>query len=392
MFSEGQRTEGHFRYPGASNAITIIVDLRSEHDLKVLLKVGHADSATNMQVIGLTHRPTGFNGRRWYFVSQNGERAETLFLVGRFFRTRREAGLTYRSQSVGELDRALDRRRKLQAQLEGTGARGPARGRRRKQATEELAEIQRLLAAFESGLVLRDQNIRAQARERRRSSLERLDAARAAMAQRKDVQPEWVITTFGTLVDGLKAATTSPDTSPIPPRSASSDPGPQVNIGILQRLGFVQTGKMLGDQLGWSEAWVPEPGRRLFFIIDLRDRRRPCAVLLVCDPGRQAHQLFALKRIKGRFGRQEYCFICPHTGRQSTVIFYSEGQFFCSTTCVYENLSPTGVCRRMLGSARRMSRDGVVRHHLTADGRGLARSNSERFSAGLIASMASIHR
>jgi hypothetical protein len=54
MFSEGQRTEGHFRYPGASNAITIIVDLRSEYDLKVLLKVGHADSATNMQVIGLT--------------------------------------------------------------------------------------------------------------------------------------------------------------------------------------------------------------------------------------------------------------------------------------------------------------------------------------------------
>ena len=62
-----------------------------------------------------------------------------------------------------------------------------ARGRRRKQAKEELAEIQRLLAAFESGLVLQDQNRRAQARERRRSSLERLDAARAAMAQRKDV-------------------------------------------------------------------------------------------------------------------------------------------------------------------------------------------------------------
>jgi hypothetical protein len=50
----------------------------------------------------------------------SGKRAETLFLVGGFFRTRREAGLTYRSQSMGELDRALDRRRKLQAQLEGT--------------------------------------------------------------------------------------------------------------------------------------------------------------------------------------------------------------------------------------------------------------------------------
>src|SRR5258705_12029308 len=68
-----------------------MVDLLSEHDLEVLLEVGHTDSATNMQVIGLTHRPTGFNGRRWYFVSTNGERAETLFLVGGFFRTRREA-------------------------------------------------------------------------------------------------------------------------------------------------------------------------------------------------------------------------------------------------------------------------------------------------------------
>jgi hypothetical protein len=94
----------------------------------------------------------------------------------------------------------------------------------------------------------------------------------------------------------------------------------ELNGKILQRLGFLQPGKMLGDQLGWPEAWVPEPDRRLFFIIDLRDRRRPCAVLLVCDPGRQAHQLFALKRIKGRFGRQEYQFICPHTGRQSTAI------------------------------------------------------------------------
>src|SRR5260370_1028324 len=99
MFSEGQRTEGHFLYPGASNAITIIVDLRSEHDLKVLLEVGHTDSATNMQVIGLTHRPTGFHGRRWYFVSANGERAETLFLVEGFFRTRTEAGLPYRTQN-----------------------------------------------------------------------------------------------------------------------------------------------------------------------------------------------------------------------------------------------------------------------------------------------------
>ena len=73
-------------------------------------------------------------------------------------------------------------------------------------------------------------------------------------------------------------------------------------MGILQRLGFVQPRKMLGDQLGWPEAWIPEPGRRLFFIIDLRERRRPCAVFLICDPGQQAHQLFALNESEAALG------------------------------------------------------------------------------------------
>jgi hypothetical protein len=40
-------------------------------------------------VIRLTHRPAGFNGRRWSFVSETGERAETLFLVDGRFRTER---------------------------------------------------------------------------------------------------------------------------------------------------------------------------------------------------------------------------------------------------------------------------------------------------------------
>src|SRR5260221_5133784 len=48
--------------PEPSKPITIIVDLRSEHNLEVLLEVERADSATNMQVIGLTHRPTGLSG------------------------------------------------------------------------------------------------------------------------------------------------------------------------------------------------------------------------------------------------------------------------------------------------------------------------------------------
>ena len=73
-----------------------------------------------------------------------------------------------------------------------------------------------------------------------------------------------------------------------------------MDIGILQRLGFVKSGKMLGDQLGWSEAWIPEPKRRLFFSIDLRDRQRPCAVFVARDPERRAHQLFAVPAWSGR--------------------------------------------------------------------------------------------
>jgi len=148
------------------------------------------------------------------------------------------------------------------------------------------------------------------------------------MTQRIDIPAEWVITTFRGVVDGLKAGTISSAPSPIAPKT---NPDAQVDIGILQRMDLVQPGKMLGGQLGWPEAWIPEPNRRLFFIIDLRDRKRPCAVFVICDPERQAHQLFALKRMKGRFGRQEYRFICPNTARQSITISYLNGQFFCSS-------------------------------------------------------------
>src|SRR5215471_6605805 len=163
---------------------------------------------------------------------EKGERAETLYLVDGRFRNRREAGLTYPSQSMGELDRVLEQRRKLEAQLKGTKDRGPARGRRRKQAEKGLEEIEHALNFIGAGIVRREQDRRAHARERRRRSSQRLEAARAAMTQRKDTQAEWVITTFRSLVDGLKAGTISPDASPIPPATSSSNPDPQVDIGI----------------------------------------------------------------------------------------------------------------------------------------------------------------
>jgi len=142
-------------------------------------------------VIRLTHRPTGFNGRRWYFASEKDERAETLFLVDGRFRTRKEAGLTYPSQSMGVLDRLVDKKQKLEARLNGTGGRGPARGRRRKQAEKGLEEIEHALNFIGSGIVRREKDRRAHARERRRRSSQRLEAASAAMTQRIDTPAEW---------------------------------------------------------------------------------------------------------------------------------------------------------------------------------------------------------
>ena len=83
-FQQGQCSG--FKHVGVFHPALIMVDLRFEHDLKVV--VIHGDSLADMQVIRLMHRPAGFNGRRWCFVSETGERAETLFLVDGRFRTR----------------------------------------------------------------------------------------------------------------------------------------------------------------------------------------------------------------------------------------------------------------------------------------------------------------
>jgi hypothetical protein len=95
----------------------------------------------------------------------------------------------------------------------------------------------------------------------------------------------------------------------------------------LRRLGYVKEGKILGDQLGWPEAWLPEPDRRLFFLVDARTSRRACAVFFVQEPDRITEQLFWLTRVKGLFGRQEDRFVCPHTGTLSSRLIYENGQF-----------------------------------------------------------------
>jgi hypothetical protein len=68
FFNEGQLTECNLRYPDLFHDTLVIVDLRLEYNLRIIIK--HGDSNTHTQVIELTHRPAGFNGRRWYLASR----------------------------------------------------------------------------------------------------------------------------------------------------------------------------------------------------------------------------------------------------------------------------------------------------------------------------------
>jgi hypothetical protein len=119
------------------------------------------------------------------------------------------------------------------------------------------------------------------------------------------------------LLDRLKATVPhAPSrTGPPSPRARCGQPAPgaEGDIGLLNRMGYVQEGRALGAQLGWPRDWLGGSKRRLSFLIDLRSRAA-CAVFIVQDGRKTTTQLFWLQRVKVLFGRREFRFVCPTTG------------------------------------------------------------------------------
>jgi hypothetical protein len=262
-----------------------------------------------------------------------GHLCEKLYLVGRTFASRKHGGLTYRTQSLGSLDRILQRREMLKNRLHVSGGRGPARGKVRQRIMAELDEIERMIDVFEGALVRAPEQVERKQRKRREASKQRLETASKSMRHRQDVPPVEVIERFTPLVDRLKQ-----QEPPLPALAGASYPSREaieseerahVDIGTLARLGYVKEGQLLGDQLGWPEDWLPEPERRLFFLIDARESERRCAVFLLQDGERLEHQLFWLTRVEGPFGRQEYRFVCPPHHALSRTLLYEAGRFVC---------------------------------------------------------------
>jgi hypothetical protein len=213
-------------------------------------------NAEGQQDIPLKSRPNTFGGRRWYFVDEKGKLCEKLYFVAGRFVSRKSARLTYRSQSMGELDTILRRREKLRLRLEGTYLRGPARGRKRYEIIRKLEWVEWWVEW--SGHALDNRfHWRMEADERRRkASKQRLEDAAQAMAVRRDVTPQWVVDTFAARVDELKNGAQS-QRKRINSNSIQDEPAgkikknvPHIDIGILGRLGYVRKGQLLGDQLG----------------------------------------------------------------------------------------------------------------------------------------------
>jgi hypothetical protein len=328
----GRVTEGKLTYGDPPDSLFVVCDLRSGFQPRLAIELPGRPVGEG-QVISLTSRPTQFGGLRWYFVDETGGRSEKLYLVQGRFVSRAAGRLTYRSQSLGELDRLLHQRERLRHRLEGGSSRGPARGKIRSELKAKLeqvdAAIEGIGAAIPAALAIR----RRKQRAARDASKRRLEAAAEAMRHRRELEPSAVVNAFTPLVDRLKkgAKKVRPRASREPLwRDAIQDVDrAHVDIGLLRRLGYLEEVKILGAQLGWPDAWVPEPERCLFFLIDARQASRTCAVFVVADLDRKAiaHQLFWLTRIPGAFGRQEYRFVCPNSGKLSRKLFYRAGQF-----------------------------------------------------------------
>jgi hypothetical protein len=282
----------------------------------------------HQQFIGLRSRETQFGGRRWFFLDEVGHLCEKLYLVRGQFLSRGFAGLTYRTQSCGSLERIVRRRDKLEERLE----RG-ARGKVRHKIEAELDQIEEFINFLEGNLGRACEEMEHQQRRRSGESKERLVTAAQAMRQRQDVPPDEILERFRPLIDGLKHTKQQVEAQVRDPLASSDAIGPEqrphVDISTLGRLGYVKEGQVLGDQLGWPEDWLPEPERRLFFLIDAREPERACALFVLQDGDRVEHQFFWLARIKGLFGRQEYRFVCPPDGVLSRKLLYQEGRFVC---------------------------------------------------------------
>ena len=90
----------------------------------ITLKYRYADQEDVSQMVGLTHSPCHFGGKRPWFECPNcGRRAGNLLGGGRRFACRKCFDVVYHTQQCGKMERLMHRMHKLERHLERQGLR-----------------------------------------------------------------------------------------------------------------------------------------------------------------------------------------------------------------------------------------------------------------------------
>jgi hypothetical protein len=311
--------------------------------LKVTTAAWGRDS--KQEVIRLVGRPARFGGRRWFFKCPvNGSLCETLHLVLGSLRSRAAARLTYPSQSEGAADRLIRIRDKLEKRVKGADGKGRPRGDNRLSLWAKRDRIESALDGVGAKIADRIDLVRFNRRVRKEIlRRETAKAERLMNEARQDRSVESIVSEYTPYLEKLKGASVHPGVAPLANAdswSLATDDLPRVELAILRRLKYMRDGYLSGGQLGWSSATIATPGRQIFFLFDLREGERPCAIFAFNDLGNVTAELFWLKQIKGDFGRPEFHFLCPQTGKPVKRLFYRGGVFISSHTFARESSFP----------------------------------------------------
>lgn len=306
--------------------LPVAFDLTDPHNARFEYRVG-----AQLYHIPLKSRYIRW-GRRWFFSDATGALFEKVYWKNDRLLSRKAAGLTYASQSRGILATQFDRRNKAQSKLDGTAVHGPPRGANKKKLQADASLAQEILDLICDAVTVQILTAQERRLAQRHASADALNAIKQYVTSPDAPDATAVVTRFTPLIDQLKetqqnrrldgATEASPADWPVPLSKQKKD-ARIIELRLLQRLGYLKPGLILGAQICWPEQWVGIRQRKLFFLLDLREPTKPCAIFLNQYKDKLENNFFWLHRSRGKFGRDEYSLVAPHTGRLGRVVRFS---------------------------------------------------------------------
>jgi hypothetical protein len=308
--------------------ITIDADLERNHELSIQLSF-----LEKQQTLRCTYGTDKLKRTRLFFVDDKGGNVEKIYLLGDRFVSRTVGRLAFRKQSKTKIGpRTLRERvkRPLEIQLQSSLTEEKRIGLKK-----DLEGVTRSLDAIMLAKVGLCVEQRWRRREQRKRFRRRFRTAQLKMNRRVTTTPEQILLDYAELVEGLADVTPRLTSNPsfilAPPDpnhvSLNFENLPHIDTGMLARMGLIREGEISACQLGWPIKWLPQRRRRLYLIVDCRNSEKPYAAVISHTIKKARGHLFWLCEKPGRFGRVQYKFECPYSGRTSPILLYENGRF-----------------------------------------------------------------